>query len=369
MGDSFTIGRIAGIRIGVNWSWVVVAALMTWTLADGVFPSTNPGLSGTAHLLMALAAAGLFFASLLAHELGHAVQARRDGIEIEGITLWLFGGVAKLKGELPGPAAELRVTAAGPLVSLALGGTFVGVALAGLPEAVDGVAAWLGYVNLALLVFNLLPAVPLDGGRILHALLWRRSGDRLRATVSATRVSRVLSLGLIGAGVAMLVFWGDFGGAWLVFLGWFLLTAGQAEARFASAQAALRGLLVRDVMRRDPVTVPASLTIAGLVDEVLPVRRFTTYPVVVDGRAAGLLPFRSVAAVPRERWDDTTVADCMVPLAEIPVFAAGDPLVDAAAALAADGLSRGLVLEEGRLVGLLSATDVADALELGALRR
>src|SRR5437773_2602626 len=158
------LGRVGGVEVRINWSWLVIFALIVWSLADGVFPSQNPGLSRGVHLAMAIAAAVLFFASLLLHELVHAWQARREGMEIDGITLWLFGGVSQFKTRFPSAGAEFRIAIAGPLVSLALGVVFVLIALAGLPSAVDGVAAWLGYINLTLLVFNLIPALPLDGG-------------------------------------------------------------------------------------------------------------------------------------------------------------------------------------------------------------
>ena len=173
MNDGFEVGRVAGIRIAIHWSWLVVFVLLTWTLSDSVFPGENPGLSDSAYLAMAVAAAVLFFTSLLLHELGHALQARREGVEIDGITLWLFGGVARFRGMFPSAGAEFRIAIAGPLVSLAIGVVFVLAAwLLRLPRAVDGVASWLGFINLFLLVFNLIPALPLDGGRVLslHAL-------------------------------------------------------------------------------------------------------------------------------------------------------------------------------------------------------
>ncbi len=147
MTSSFELGRIFGIRVGVNWSWLVVFALIVWSLAAFVFPSQNPELSDGVHLAMGVVAALLFFASVLLHELGHAWQARREGMEIDGITLWLFGGVAQFKGAFPTPGAEFRIAIAGPVVTLVLGAGFVSLALAGLPSALDGVAAWLGYIN------------------------------------------------------------------------------------------------------------------------------------------------------------------------------------------------------------------------------
>src|SRR5206468_3989220 len=170
MGSNIRLGRIAGIEFGVYWSWFVVFALIVWTLASGIFPSTNPGLSKGTHIAMAIVAAFFFFLSILLHEFGHALQARREGIEIDGITLWLFGGVARFKGSFRSAGAEFRVAIAGPLVSLLLGGLFVGIALIpGLPSAVDGVVSWLGYINLSLLVFNLISAPPLDVGSALPA--------------------------------------------------------------------------------------------------------------------------------------------------------------------------------------------------------
>ena len=202
-GGNVKLGEVAGIRIAVNWSWLVVFTLIVWTLADGVFPSQNPRLSGNTHLAMAVVAALLFFASILLHELGHAWEARREGLEVDGITLWLFGGVSQFKGGFPSAGAEFRIAIAGPLVSLILGVVFVLIAIAGLPSAVDGVAAWLGYINLALLVFNLIPALPLDGGRVLRAALWQSRGDLGWATRVGTDIGRVFGYLLIAVGIGV----------------------------------------------------------------------------------------------------------------------------------------------------------------------
>src|SRR5215216_7132688 len=198
MGSSVRLGRIAGIEFGINWSWLVVFALIVWTLASGIFPSTNPGLSKATHIAMGIVAAFLFFLSILLHEFGHAFQARREGIEIDGITLWLFGGVARFKGMFPSAGAEFRIAIAGPLVSLAIGALFVLAAwLLDLPRAVDGVAAWLGFINLFLLLFNMIPALPLDGGRVLRSALWARSGDLAGATRTAGSIARGFAFLLI----------------------------------------------------------------------------------------------------------------------------------------------------------------------------
>ena len=370
MNSSIELGRILGIRIGVNWSWLVVFALLLWTLASGIFPETNPGLSDGTYIALAIVAAVIFFVSLLLHELGHAVQARREGMEIEGITLWLFGGVAKFKGDFPSAGAEFRIAIAGPLVSLLLGLLFSGIAVAvtGL-EVVDAVAAWLGYINLTLLVFNLLPALPLDGGRVLRSALWQARGDFRWATRAAATVGRGFGYLLIGVGIAMFILVGSFGGAWLAFIGWFLLQAATAEDRYVVVREALRGLRVHDLMVRDPVTVQADMTLGAFMDEIAWNRRFTTYPVLEGDHVVGLLSFRSVAEVPRNEWDRRTVRDCMVPLDRVPVLHEDESAVEALAELSEANVHRGVVLNGDRLDGLVSITDLARALEVGTPRR
>ncbi|MGH3036775.1 MAG: site-2 protease family protein [Gaiellaceae bacterium] len=371
MRDSFTIGRIAGISVGINWSWLIVFALIAWTLAVSIFPSTNPGLADGVYVAMAIIAALLFFTSLLLHEYGHALQARREGMEIEGITLWLFGGVAKFRGMFPSAGAEFRIAIAGPLVSLLLGLLFLGVPmLLGLPAVVDGVLFWLGSINIALLVFNLLPALPLDGGRILRSILWYARGEFASATRLAAGIGRGFGYLFVAAGVALLVFASPVTGIWLAFVGWFLLQAAGAEDRFVAAREALGGLRVRDVMARDPVTAPAGLTLGQFMDGVAWSRPYTTYPVTENGEVVGLLQFRRVAEVPRAEWDRRTVRDCMIPRDEVPVVEQDDELVVAAGEVAEHEVNRALVLDAGRLVGLLSVTDIARALQMrGAGRR
>lgn len=370
MNDTFRIGRIAGVEIGVNWSWVIVLVLIVWTLAAGIFPADVPGLSDATYLVMAAVAALLFFASLLLHELGHAVRARREGMQIDGITLWLFGGVARFRGMFPTAGTEFRVAVSGPIVSVVLGLGFVLVsAAADLGRAVDGVATWLGYINLVLAGFNLLPAQPLDGGRLLHAAIWSRTGDLLRATRQAGKAGEALGYTMIGGGVLMFIVWGAFGGAWLAFLGWFLLNAARAEARTVLVRQALGGVRVADLMTAHPVTVRAGATLGQFMDGVAWRSRYTTYPVVegADGHPVGLLTFRGVAESPRSDWDRRTVAQHMIPMADVATVTPDQPADVALETLMASP-SRMLVLDGGRLVGILSISDVMRAIEVGGHR-
>ena len=297
---SVTLGRVMGVEIGINWSWLVVFGLVVWSLGAAVFPEENKGLADGTYAAMAVVAAILFFASLLLHELGHAAQARRDGMEIEGITLWLFGGVARFKGMFPSAGAELRIALAGPAVSLVLGAVFAGAAkLLSLPAAVDGVLTWLGRINLILLVFNMLPALPLDGGRVFRALAWQATGDFARATRVAGGVGRAIGQAMIFGGILLVFLVGAPGGIWLALIGWFLAGAAAAEARYAEVGAILKGLTVRDAMVSDPVTVSTGLGLDRFMDEVHAAWRYSSYPVLdADGRPAGLVTFRGAAAVP-----------------------------------------------------------------------
>jgi Zn-dependent protease len=365
MTGNLTIGRFGGVEVRLNWSLIAVFALIAWTLAEGVFPSQNPGLSHGTHIAMGIVAALLFLASILLHELGHSWVARREGIEVDSITLWLFGGVSQLKGRFTSPGSEFRVAIAGPLVSIVLGVLFVLIAVAQPPSYVDGVAAWLGYINLILAVFNLLPASPLDGGRVLHAALWRAKGDFAWATRVASEIGQGFGYLFIALGLVMFIFQGSFSGAWLAFIGWYLLQGAKAEARYVATEQALDGLRVRDLMVRDPVIVDADSTIGRLMDDVAWSHRFTTYPVLDAGRPVGLLTFASVAAVPRSDWDTRRVRDTMIPIDQVPLLTEDEEAVDALAELSAPKANRGLVVDNGHLSGFLSITDLARALEVG----
>ena len=367
---TFSLGRVAGIKIGINWSWAIVFGLIVWSLAATVFPDQNPDLAKGTYIGMAFGAAVLFFASLLLHELGHAVEARREGVEIEGITLWLFGGVASLKGELPSARAEFRIAIAGPLVTLVLGVAFGALAvLAPLPEAVDGVAAWLGYINLFLLAFNLLPALPLDGGRVLRAVLWGAKGDFPWATVVAADIGRGFGYLMIGGGLLLFVVQGALGGAWLAFLGWFLLGAASMETRHLAVREALAGLKVGQLMIPHPVTADPDQTLGEFMDSVAGVARYTAYPVVHDGQVLGVLPLRRVLATPRNEWDERRVRDCMLRRDEVPLLQPDEDALKALEDLAAGDLHRGLVLDNSHLAGFVSITDIARLLAEARPRR
>jgi Zn-dependent protease len=364
---TFTLGRIAGIRVGVHWSVVVIFAIIAFSLARSL-PQVYPDRAPVLYWLVGLGAAVVFLASLLAHELAHAVVARRNGVAVDDIVLWLLGGVARLKSEASTPAAELRIAGVGPLVSLLLGGLFVlGTwlfAMASVPGILVETVAWLAGINLLLAGFNVLPAAPLDGGRLLHSFLWWLTGDRMRATSGATAAGRVLGFLLIVLGLAVFLRRGGFGGLWLAMLGWFLLWAATAEGRQAQLRGVLAGVPVRDAMTRDPLTVPAALTVAGLLADPLYRYRHSAFPVTgEDGAPVGLLTLAGARQAPVENSGTVTVAEVMVPLAQATVASPDEPLADLLPRMDSDPAHRVLVVDEGGLVGILSPADVDRAVE------
>lgn len=366
MKTTYSLGRVAGIEIGLNWSVLGLLALLMWTLATNIFPDTNPGLGDNAYFAMAVAASLAFFASILLHELGHALQARRDGMQIDGITLWMFGGVARFGGMFPSAGAEFRIAAAGPLVSLILAAGFVGAAfIPGLPASADGVVSWLGFTNAALLIFNLIPALPLDGGRMLRAALWAKSGDLKRATNLAAGTGRFLALGLIGLGFAMVAFQDAVGGIWLAFIGWFVLQAAGAEARYVSGSSP--GMLrVGDMMTHDPVTAAPGDTLEEVAAAAFHIDPADAYAVMEDDRVVGLLPLERLHAVPRAEWPERRVSEVMIARFEAPVLGVDDGLPVALATMEGAHVESALVLEGERLVGLLRVADIARALRARA---
>ena len=361
--STVVLGRVAGIEIGINWTWLGIFALLVWSLAGVEFPAEAPGRAWPAYAAMGVLATAAFFGSLILHELGHALQARREGVRTEGITLWLFGGVAKIAGEFPSAWAEFRIAIAGPLVSLALGMAAVAAALAYPdPGAVRTVLAWLGYINLALLVFNLIPALPLDGGRVLRSLLWARAGDLASATRRAAAVGAVLATLLIGLGL-LETLTGALGGLWLALIGWFVLEAGRAEEQQVAARDVLGRLPVGTLMTARPVVVDPLESLAAVAQEVRGTARHTAYPVVLGAQPVGLFDLHSLTSTPHELWAATQVQACMIPIQDVPQLRPWEPAWQAMQLLTDGRIGRAVVLDaDGDLVGILSLTDLARAL-------
>ncbi len=373
--DSIRLGRIAGVQVGLNWSVLVVAWILVLGLATEALPALAPDQPTAAYWLAAAVAAVAFFASLLAHELAHALVARHLGTEVRSITLWLLGGVAKMSCDARSAGAEWRIGVAGPLMSLGIaagaGLLAFSLDLLGAPALVGGVLGWLALINAMLGLFNLLPAFPLDGGRVLRALLWHHGGDRLRATVVAAGVGRTFGYVLIGFGVLLFTGGVLFSGLWFGLLGWFLVSAANAEAATVQRHDLLAGLVVRDLMSRDPVVAPAGITAAELLEHYVFRYRHSSYPIVEpDGTPVGLVTLDRIRRVPPEDRNLARLREIAHPLAEVPCTGPDATVESVVPPLAASRAGRALVLDaDGHLVGILALSDVARALDLRALWR
>ncbi|MEU8798249.1 site-2 protease family protein [Spirillospora sp. NPDC048819] len=373
MRESIRLGTIAGIRVGLNVSVLVIVAILVFGLAFGRFPEVYPGHGVWAYLLAGTISAVLLLASLLAHELAHAVVARRNGIEVSGITLWLLGGVAQLRGEPRTAGADLRIAVIGPITSLAVGAVFAAAATlaaaADGPELIVATLAYLGGINAILAVFNMIPAAPLDGGRVLRAFLWWRRGDRTGAAVTAARAGRVFGLALIALGFVQFVVGAGFGGLWLALIGFFLVTAAGAEEQQTRVNAALKDVRVADVMTPDPFVADANTPVQDLVDNVVLTHRYSTYPLGADGRLAGLVTLNRVRATPPDQRRTLRLADIACPPDEVPTAHPDDPLPDLLPRMAGCTDGRAVVLDdEGHVIGLITPSDIARALQTSDLR-
>src|SRR5712675_1511362 len=302
MGQSFSLGRISGIRIGVNWSVLIIVALLAYGLAAGQFPAEVPRRPEAEYVVAAIVTAVAYMGSLLAHELAHSLVARRNGVQVEGITLWVLGGVFTLVAWL------LHASGVGGVVVAAL--------------------AWLGGINILLAVFNVIPAAPLDGGRLLQAVLWAFTKDRLKAAMWAARSGQVFGWALFVVGAYLVLARRDYSWLWFIILGWFLTSAATAENQQAVVQSRLRTVAVREIMTADPVTVPASATVTRFLHDLLPWLRHSACPVAEVARAT----------------PDEPVADLL-------------PRLNACS----DG--RALVFADGQLAGIVAPADISRALE------
>lgn len=357
---SVRLGKVFGIEVGFNWSLLFIVGLIVYQLAVGVFPIDVPGLPALIYWLAGLVAAVAFLSCLLAHELAHSVVARGRGVTVSGITLWLFGGVSQLAGEPRTARDEAVIAGVGPLTSFAIAAIAAGLWFAARPVAlVAEVLLWLAVVNVALGLFNLVPAFPLDGGRLLSALFWWRQGTRQRGVHTAVRIGRVLAIVMIGLGIVVAFTLSLFNGLWLAVIGWFLFNAGSQEEAGSVMKAALRSVPVSAAMTSPVITIPDWLTIGQFLESVAPEHRFTTYPLHDQaGNLTGVVRLGDLVKLGREAADGR-LSSVARPIAEIPTSRPDEPLAGLIERIGATIENRVLVYDQGRLVGILSPIDVA----------
>ncbi len=361
-GKGITFFRLLGIPVGIDASWLLLAGLFIWALATGVFPAGDGAAAPPVSWIMAGAGVLGIFASVILHELAHAVVARANGIPVSGITLFIFGGVAELEDEPPGPRAEFQMAIAGPLLSVALGLGFHAAGLAGgwagLPRAVTELLGYLGWLNLILAGFNLVPGFPLDGGRVLRSLLWVWQDDYIRATRVATAVGSAFAVALILLGLMLALSGSLAGGVWWLMIGFILKNASQLSHRHALVRHALEGERVSGFMMTAPVAVAPELPLRALVDDYFYRHHFQSFPVVSAGMLLGSVGTREIKRVPRREWPARTVGEVMVPSGPDSMIGSQDSALRALAVMSRGGLGRLLVVDHGKLAGMVTLADL-----------
>jgi len=321
---------VAGIDLAIHPSWLVIAFLITYSLAEAQFPLQFPGWTTALYWIVASATALLFFASVVAHELSHALVARRFGLKVEGITLFIFGGATSIDQDSRTPREEALIALAGPVTSILIGGVLLGVDLLIAQPQVGALVGWLGVINLVLGAFNLIPGFPMDGGRVLRALLWRVRGDRLEATRNAALVGRILAYVLIGFGVFIALNGNPLSGIWLALIGWFLSNAAETTVAQAGVERSLRGMRVRDAMDDTPPSVSPNESVADLVQERMLRGEDRSFLVRHDdGVLAGMVTLSDVRRLARENWPEARVTDIMTRFGDLATIGPDAPLTDA----------------------------------------
>lgn len=369
MNQGVLIARLAGVRVRAHWSVLVIAALLTWGLGAGVIPLALPGTPAVLAWISAAAGALLLIASLVAHELAHSVVARRRGVQADDITLWVFGGVSHIRGDWQSATTELLVAVAGPLVTFVIAVFCFALSwvlsIAGAPDLLVLLAQWLSAINATLLVFNLIPAFPLDGGRILRSALWARRHDRSRATITAAAIGRAFGFLIVGLGMADILLTASFGGLWLMLIGWFLAGAARTEQRGEAVRTSLAGARVAEVMSINPATVPSWVTVDLFLKHYAVAGR-TAYPTNgLDGRVDGLVTVAALRRVPPPQRTTRRLSELLIPVASVPAARPDELITDVLSRVGSQTEGHAFVFDGERVVGLISPADIGRRIQFG----
>jgi Zn-dependent protease/CBS domain-containing protein len=365
-GSGFTVARIFGIAIEVHVSWLVIFALVGISFSEQVFPDQYEGWSTATYWIIGCITALAFFATVLLHELAHALVAIRRGLSVPKITLFLFGGVSHMAESPRSAREEFVVAAVGPGTSLVLAIVFIAIAVAasGRQEQVEAMFSWLGFINLSLAFFNILPGFPLDGGRVLRSIAWARSGSFRKATTIASNVGIVFGYGLMLLGLGLLLSELILQGIWMAFIGWFLAGAARGEAQGMQLESVLAPLTARDIMHVDFATVTPGTSVQQLVDDQMVGHGHRAVMVANDERVVGIVTVSDVRHVPREEWSNTPVQRIMTSREEIVTVPATQPALDVLMMIGERRLNQVPVLEEGRMIGLITRRELLDRVQV-----
>jgi Zn-dependent protease len=360
MRNALSLGRVFGIELKLDYSWFIIFALVAWSLGGYYFPMTHPGWPTVLYWTMGVTTALLFFASVVAHELAHSFVSQAYGVPVRDITLFIFGGAAQITEEPRSARAEFLMALAGPVTSLVIAAFFGLVWLVSTPVSppLHALAGWLGWINVALALFNMIPGFPLDGGRVFRAIVWAITGNLRRATQIATSLGRVVAYSFILWGIWQ-IFGGNWvNGLWIAFIGWFLENAATASYRRVALQELLSGYTAREVMMTDCPHIPRGLTLDALVDEVVLPSGRRCFPVMEGDRVFGLLTLHLIKKVPRERWATTRVEEVMIPRAELKTVKPDDELTVVFDRMTAEDINQYPVMEDERLLGMVARDNV-----------
>ena len=366
MPGSFRLGKIAGIDIYAHLSWFIVLVLLTWSLASGWFAQSFPGWSTPTYWITAFISALLLFVCVLLHELAHSLVAQVHGLTVKNITLFIFGGVATIKEEMKRPGIEFQIAVVGPITSLFLAAIAFLLAwpFRGSNSPTEAVLDYLAASNFLLGVFNLIPGFPLDGGRVLRSIAWKITGNIQKSTRIASYAGQAMAFVFILLGIAAFFTGNFFNGLWSIFIGWFLLNAAQTANMQILLQNTLQGVSVDKVMNPRPVAVPANISLQKLVDEYFVPQGLQAAPVVQGEYLAGLITLTDIARVERERWAYTPVGHVMRLLEQVYVTTPEQPLHDLLEVMVTRGINQIPVVQDGRLVGLLSRESILRYLQV-----
>jgi Zn-dependent protease/CBS domain-containing protein len=354
---AWKIGTIIGIPIRVHFSWLIVFGLITWSLSTFYFPKAAPDLPAASYWTKGALAALLLFGSVAFHELSHSVVARRYKLSIESITLFIFGGVAQMKGEPPHPKAEFRIAIAGPLSSFFLAVVFFFLTI-NTSGGLKALFSYLAQINLILGVFNLIPGFPMDGGRVLRSIIWKKKQNFFYATQKASSIGQKIALFFIFFGIFS-VFTGMAGGLWLLLIGWFLYTAAQASYQQSTLQESLSGIKVGDIMVRDLITVSPSLTLDEIVNGYFLRYGYGGFPVVSDGRYLGMITLKDIKDIPRNAFEGTRLSDVYAKHRTEWEISSEEEVIKALEKMITEDIGRLVVREGDTIVGLITRNGIA----------
>jgi Zn-dependent protease/predicted transcriptional regulator len=364
MKSSWRLMRIAGIDIGIHYTWILIFVLLSWSLAQYFFPQMYRGWDTITYWITGVVAALLLFGSVLLHELAHSLVAQARGMTVTSITLFIFGGVSNLEEEPEKPKIELAMSIVGPLASLALAGIFWGLLqLVGDRQSpLAATFAYLALINALLAGFNLLPGFPLDGGRVLRSIIWYRTGSLVKATNIAATVGRFMGWGLIAFGLFQ-IFAGNFGGIWFAFIGWFLSSSADASRREITLREQLSGVRIKDVMTTNPTGIDPDTSVANLVSNVFRKQHGRAMPVCQNDQVLGIVTVTDVKGLPQEKWEETAVKEIMT---REPLYSVTpeDDLNTALRLITKHDINQILVLQNDKCAGLLSRSDILSHLQL-----